>query len=276
MDPNLDLLEDDDEEQVVDWLCSLSLAQLFRTFWIDWITSLVLLILSSVMYRYGDHHERFKMPADTSLQYPYRDDTISKVELLILVLLVPILTSIGIQVILQCRYHDWPLFVDFHHFCLGLIQAFALQELVTTSVKHAVGRFRPSADARIEQSIGNYNESYPSGHAASAFSSGVYMSLYLAGKFGLFRSSGLFLPVDSKVKSVSSFPRTMVVLIPVFIATGVLVSRLNDYAPDFSDVNAGAAIGAVAAGISYSLVYPSLGHRSCNLPTPLSSRLPFN
>lgn len=94
--------------------------------------------------------------------------------------------------------------------------------------------------------------SYPSGHATYTTMGLGLISLHLIGRLQLFST----VPARSKpLRGRFQFPLLVLALIPVYVAVFVGVSRAHDYKHDFSDINAGFALGAFSCIVPYLLNY---------------------
>jgi len=196
-------------------------------------------------------HERF-LPEDVAANsYPVKDDIIPLYALLIITLALP-LVIFGVTQIWHHSRHDW------HHATLGVLMAWAVTNFAVTCIKLATGRPRPNYGSSAPQGTLGSNDSrssFPSGHAALAFSSMVFVSLYIAGKLKIFKNH------DGSVVA-----KACLVLLPIAIAILIAVSRVIDYHHDFSDIQAGAMLGAGIGAFAYFLWYPSQFSSHCDLP----------
>jgi len=229
---------------------------------VDW----ALACLSLVLYKLiggMPHTGRFYEKNDPSFMYPYEKDTVDGTMLGFIGVGAPILVAMAVEFALFARRRSWPLMMDAHFFFLGLVETLGVASLATFVLKHWVGRLRPSAFERFANGGNGYNESYPSGHTSTAFSGMTFLALFLTGKLRIFSESGLIfrLFVNHKDPFRGSFSvAVLAIILPMSVATFVGTSRLVDYAHDFSDVNAGAAIGIASACLGYFVNFPSLGH----------------
>lgn len=130
---------------------------------------------------------------------------------------------------------------DIHHGLLGLLLALSLTTSCTQIIKVSVGRPRPdmlercvpvhnpvvshavdlssscSADLSSYQLIDGFR-SFPSGHSSTAWAGLGFLFFYGSGKFKSFKR-----PVEgSRLKS-------LVVFLPLFLATWISISRTMDY-----------------------------------------------
>ncbi|GBG30594.1 PA-phosphatase related-family protein DDB_G0284367 [Hondaea fermentalgiana] len=240
---------------------------------IDWVAAIALVLLT-VFARRIARSPRFYEDNDPSFSYPYQEDTVSTTALGFIGVGVPLVTGILTEMVLMARLRAWPFFLDAHAFCLGIMQSHALAQLVTIVLKGSVGRLRPSAFGRREKGGYSWNESFPSGHTSLSFTGMVFLALFLAAKSGIFCKRGLLFYTTSD-RQGDPFRGSFAIGLGVFVAPLALAifvgaSRLIDYAHDFSDVNAGAAIGTAAAVFAYHCNYPSITSELGALPRPLA------
>jgi len=99
--------------------------------------------------------------------------------------------------------------------------------------------------------------SFPSGHASSTFASAIVVSLYLAGKVGLLRSS------NGKGGSVWAL---LITLSPLAVSFFITLSRYIDYHHDTDDITSGMLLGLVMGILAYHLNYPLLTDAECAIP----------
>jgi len=167
---------------------------------------------------------------------------------------------------------------SFHHGVLGLLLSNSLALLLVQIFKVGVGRLRPDFLARCQPELTDYVEklgtlsnfsicmqtdikmiydgqkSFFSGHAATAFASFGFLSLFLAGKLQV---------CDGRGHTYKLF----IVLVPLLIASYISITRLHDHRHHTTDVLCGALVGSLFAFISYFQYFPSLF--ICNdLPLP--------
>jgi len=214
---------------------------------IDWAIVFAVLIAGGLMAFLIPPHERY-IPEDT-VSYPQTKDIIPVWALMIITLALPLVVFGATQIWHHSRH-------DFHHATLGTLMAWAFTNFIVTCIKLATGRPRPnytSTDGTL--GTNDSRSSFPSGHSALSFSSLVFVSLYLAAKMKIFKNH-----------EGSLVAKASLVLLPIALATVVSVSRVIDYHHDFSDVQAGALIGAGIGLMAYFLWYPSQFDEHCDLP----------
>lgn len=141
---------------------------------------------------------------------------------------------------------------DLHHLALAAVEAFALESSFKKWM-NLVGRPRPDFGWRLEHaSPDDIREglfSYPSGHAAEFFAVGTVLALYLAGRLRVFDASAPMRRWGGHL--AAAFACTL----PLAVATLVALSRVAGYRHDFSDINAGMALGLVCGAGAYLLNY---------------------
>ena len=165
-----------------------------------------------------------------------------------------------------------------HMALLVWLQSVALAVAVTEVLKPVCGRLRPDFLDRLR--IANHTApeiadwkglcqdttfstshlmrqgrlSFPSGHSSMSFAGLTPVALMVAGQLGAFR------PGEARMW------KTLLCLVPVGVALFVAVSRTRDFRHNFDDVSVGAAIGLVAALVSYYMRYPGLSSPRCDVP----------
>jgi diacylglycerol diphosphate phosphatase / phosphatidate phosphatase len=128
-------------------------------------------------------------------------------------MLVPIFIFALYQILLRSSH-------DFHNACLGLFCALVFTLAMTDAIKLTAGRYRPDWYARAGESesvIKDGRQSFPSGHSSISFAGMVFLSLYIAGKTGIFRKNG-----GAVWKAVVGF-------FPIIAAAAIAISRVRDY-----------------------------------------------
>jgi membrane-associated phospholipid phosphatase len=210
--------------------------------------------------------------------YEYVPDTVSMAVCAVVAIAVPIAVCLLVQPCAKLGDKSWyerSAFLDVHHFVLGLGEAIVCSTLVVELSKKYVGRLRPSAFVRMASPAlpQDWNQSWPSGHAATAFCGLGYLALYLSGKLGIFSGAGLRarVPPRGGDQFRGSFPLMLLAVgLPLGAAIFIACSRIVDYAHDFSDINAGAIVGALGAVIGYHLNFTSLADPASALCRPLA------
>jgi membrane-associated phospholipid phosphatase len=127
--------------------------------------------------------------------YEYVPDTVSMAVCAVVAIAVPIAVCLLVQPCAKLGDKSWyerSAFLDVLHFVLGLGEAIVCSTLVVELSKKYVGRLRPSAFVRMASPAlpQDWNQSWPSGHSATAFCELGYLALYLSGKLGIFSGGG--------------------------------------------------------------------------------------
>jgi membrane-associated phospholipid phosphatase len=141
---------------------------------------------------------------------------------------------------------------DLHHLALAAVEAFALESSFKKWM-NLVGRPRPDFGWRVAHaSPDDVREglfSYPSGHAAEFFAVGAVLALYMAGRARVFDASAPPRRWGGHLAAAAACSA------PLAVATLVALSRVAGYRHDFSDINAGCALGLVCGACAYLLNY---------------------
>eukprot|EP01135_Chromosphaera_perkinsii_P005802 Nk52_evm2s366 gene=Nk52_evmTU2s366 len=205
---------------------------------------------------------------DPMIGFPLKDDTVPPWTLFFMCMVIPI----GIIILCERGSHSWH---AVHCGALAVLISNTICVVFTEFGKILAGRYRPDFLARCtakgikpheydlqklcditanDPMLRNGRLSFPSGHTSFAFCGGVFIALYLCGRFRL-ASSGL-----------GHMYLVLCALIPIFLAFLVAISRTRDYRHNFSDVLAGMLIGVMASVFGYFLHYPGLGDVDCGIP----------
>jgi len=144
--------------------------------------------------------------------------------------------------------------------------ALGLARLVTEALKHSVGRLRPDFlvickwEEIAEECTGVTNDildgrkSFPSGHSSTAFSGMMFLSLWIAGRTAAWCFSVPKAPRNCYSSRMMVF---FVTLLPLFWASHVALTRLQDYRHHKEDIIVGSFIGMVSAFLSYVIFWPN-------------------
>lgn len=181
----------------------------------------------------------------------------------------------------QRRYYT----VLFHASFLAFSVSLTVSIFVTNFLKDLIGRPRPDFLDRCKPREGtptnvfvdssvctNTNmyvlkdgfKSLPSGHSSFAFGAFFFLSLWMAGQFGVFSQAPAFASKGNGVKG-------LICTFPTLIACFIAISRTEDYRHRGSDVIAGTLIGVVFAWLSYRIFFPPLTADDCDTPYVLST-----
>jgi len=225
---------------------------------LDWAACIVLMIVGVLFATLVPPFKRYLPPNDPSVSFPYTPDIIPTW----LLVLICAIVSIGAILIGQLCYRSLH---DLHHALLTLAETNTLTFFLTNFLKTIVARYRPTylaimADPNMsELTKRDAHFSFPSGHASSAFCTMLFVSLYLAGKTGLFNKHSHSIALK--------LPRLLlIVFAPLSVATMISVSRTMDYHHNFSDVLAGTVLGCFVAVMCYFANYGSLLSSTSHLP----------
>lgn len=224
----------------------------------DYVLTGLCFVLVGVMYFWVPLFQRY-LPSDEAqveAMYPYPElpNIVPPWSLALICLVGPLLIFLAPQFWRRSAH-------DFHNSVLGLLQALALTLLTTEALKLAAGEYRPDYYAIVQQpsssthDINDGHQSFPSGHASTSFAAMSYVSLWLAANLGVFAK-----------QSSGDMWRAIISLVPLTISFFVAISRVDDYHHNFTDITAGAIIGAAFALYCWHLNYPSLFSRAPHVP----------
>jgi len=222
------------------------------TWWylVDWsLVVLVLAIERITDFATEPYHRYLPEPhTNPTVMYPLRDSIVPAWALLIIALFCPAF----VISLMQILFRSWH---DLHHGLLSLFEALCLTDLLTNALKLYCGRYRPDWIHKVQegQQAGG-RRSFPSGHSSLSFAGLTVLSLYLAGKLGIWRRNG------------GAFWKLLIILIPIWSACLVAGSRTRDYHHHFADIVAGSAIGFGMAVVCYFANYHRLSSQQSHLP----------
>jgi len=147
---------------------------------------------------------------------------------------------------------------DFHHACLGLLEAVAINLVLTDTIQFLAGEYRPDWNNRVREGIPRELKdgrlSFPSGYSSLAYTTMTYLSLYMGGKFGVLRKDG------------GQMWKVVIMLLPYGGAIIVSLSSTMDYRNNFVDVVGGMVIGLFVGTLCYFLNFYSLFGKNSHLP----------
>jgi diacylglycerol diphosphate phosphatase/phosphatidate phosphatase len=242
---------------------------LFKHHLRDWVIIVIMAILEIIDYVLVPPYHRFVSEHNINyFTFPSNKYTVPTWSVLVIAVIIPLL--IFFLYFLRRRS-----ILDFHNAFLGLATAITLTALLTDAIKNVVGMPRPNffhtcfpdgipqysadVDRRVichPNSKSEYEDGYksfPSGHASWCFAGLGYLSMYLAGKMGLFDKRGY-----------SS--RVFIVAMPLLLAALVSISRVDDYQHRWVDIIFAALLGAAVGYFCYRTFYPSVYSEWAGLP----------
>lgn len=261
----------------------MQLAQLFSTkrqlfsYVTDYLVIIISVIAFGALDKADPHHQPFSLK-DINIQYPYAiDERVSAAQAGIIAVLFPLVVlviwsftaegRIPLPEKRRLRLNERLWELNLSVLSLGLSVGIAL--VATDALKNTVGRPRPdllsrcivragSADASVfglstseicaqtdEAILRDGFKSFPSGHSSISFSGLGLLAFWLAGKLKLMDGKGQIWKV-------------VAVMIPIFAATLVAVSRIMDKRHHAFDVIFGSALGIICAWVAYRQYFPSL------------------
>ena len=129
---------------------------------------------------------------------------------------------------------------------LSLVAAISTWFMFCEGGKKYAGRPRPNMVAYAQQGkASDAWKSFPSAHSAAAYCGFTFLSLYLAGELKVFSKK-------------PQLWRMIPVVVPLFLAGIVVITRTRDYYHNFSDVVAGSLIGIFSSILCYAAKFESL------------------
>jgi diacylglycerol diphosphate phosphatase/phosphatidate phosphatase len=231
---------------------------LHEAFLADWLTAGGIILISQLVTAAIEPTHRAFSPADPSLGYPLRESTVSTEVLFILALVAPAVAvgfaqALPMPALAPARVPHW--LRDVHHGCLTAVEALSVAIVFKNWANLYAGRLRPhflAALATEDPAVVRVGRlAYPSGHAAYSMTGLAVISLHLWGRLGTFSSR----PQSTARNSFGVFLLTVA---PLHVAVFVAVSRVVDFKHDFSDINAGMALGLLSAAVCYHLNFHPL------------------
>jgi membrane-associated phospholipid phosphatase len=221
-----------------------------RVYAYDWAFAFVLFVVIQLLMMFIEPFHRYLPENDPSVNYPSTPDIVPDWALAIISPGIPIIAIIAVNLSGKRGSHD------LHHALLAFAISLMMTNNITTVLKMAGGRYRP--DWRNDETPDRQGRfAFPSGHASNSFAGMSFICLYLFGKFKVFGS-----------KRTHCYAKICLMTSPMLIAFFVAISRTMDYHHNFSDVTAGAILGAGCTVYSYFLYFPSLWSKSCDKPKP--------
>lgn len=226
----------------------------------DWIIAIVLLLLAVVFDKIPPFRQELPMPnKNPTVGYPEKDSYVPTVVAGVLSYGIPIVLFLVFEIVSWKINKNWPVFHDFHHGVLALLESAGLTLSIVNLIKPFAGRYRPHYLA-VRYDEDPYMEfdgrrSFPSGHSACAFSGFGVLAFYAAGKMGLYakgRGGQLFKGVIS--------------MLPLLAAFAIAITRTRDYHHNYSDIITGSIIGLICSAGAYFNLFPSLFSKNSHLP----------
>ncbi|AES93626.1 lipid phosphate phosphatase-like protein [Medicago truncatula] len=230
-----------------------------KTHLYDWIILLLLVLIDIGLnmiypfFRFVGEDMMF------DLKYPLKSNTVPVWSVPILAVVLPMV----IFLVVYIRRRD---IYDLHHAVLGLLFSILVTTVITDAIKDAVGRPRPNFLWRCfpdgKDVYGEWGnvicngdklvikegyKSFPSGHTSWSFAGLGFLSLYLSGKLKAFDRKG-------------HVAKLCIIFLPLFAASLVGISRVDDYWHHWTDVFAGSLIGIVVATFCYLQFFPPPYH----------------
>ncbi|KAI8865516.1 PAP2-domain-containing protein, partial [Ramicandelaber brevisporus] len=231
---------------------------------IDWVCIAVAIVGGACISLIESAHRSFSL-ADAAIQNPFHGDTVPMWIVYTLAYVLPIA-----HIVVASKL--W--LVELHESLIGFGLASALTVLFTNALK-LVGRLRPDflatcvPDPSVVEAmrrnstvltdvvgwnictqpdlkaLSNGGKSFPSGHSSYMFVGMTYLALHLAREL--------------HTRGGSNVLRLFcVIVLPLFCAMLVAVSRVIDYRHHWSDALVGSLLGMASAYIGYRFYYPAL------------------
>jgi len=220
---------------------------------LDWLCCIIgILFTALIIHPWATPHSSFHMEGDFSLSYPYTSNTVPGWALAVLMCLPPVLITIY-----QFVFTRKNLVHNIHHALLGWIEAVTLHYVLSNLIKYACGRKRPDFFSRVElglddSEIVNGSLSFPSGHTSGSFTAMTFFFLYICGQAKLFRNGHFF--------------SVVIAGIPLYVATWVAITRVQNFKHNYSDILGGAFLGVIAGLIGYFVNFHSVFSKNADKP----------
>ncbi|KAJ7782011.1 lipid phosphate phosphatase 1 [Mycena maculata] len=229
-----------------------------RSYLTDWVVVATFWLFSELANTLPVFERDFYV-TDPVINHPHRKSQIGGTLNHFIALLVPAIIVVGVSLFRLS-------FVTLHHGVLALLAGRGMARVSTNVLKARVGRLRPDFLARCKwdglakkcagkaADILDGRRSFPSGHSSAAFAGMTFLSFWLAGQTAAWCFHA---PLPAASFRSSRLGRFSLALVPLWWATFVAVTRLEDYRHHKEDVIAGGIIGVVCASISYLAFWPS-------------------
>jgi membrane-associated phospholipid phosphatase len=225
---------------------------IWRRYWLgDWTLVLVLIILGAIVDSATPRKQDID-PSNATIKYPVLSSTVPTWMLFVIGIFFP--AAVFITAFLFQRSENPGLAkAELHRVFLAFALCLTATLLTTFLGKKLAGRPRPNCLALSGYSAGVFTakesdvneafQSFPSGHASSAFACLVFLSLYFLEKLKLNSNS------DEDIVNASWKP--ILAMLPIMLAGWIGITRMTDYWHHPSDVVAGALLGSLYASVSF-------------------------
>jgi len=235
---------------------------------LDWIVIICMLIVAFVIDSFVIPFQRQFLLADITINYAFKTETVSDLELFLISALLPLI------VIILCSILSPPhkRFLETYRGIMGLAESIIITLFLTNIFKVAVGELRPyfiavcQPDLNLEctgdvAEIIEARKSFLSGHASISSSGLFYLSLFLIRVFR-FRFSHLMNFESFKIAELNSNYRARfflyaIIVAPTFGSSLIGLSRISDYYHQPHDVIFGFILGVSMAIAAFRLQFPS-------------------
>jgi membrane-associated phospholipid phosphatase len=229
-----------------------------RSYLIDWAVATAIWLLS-IIAESSPVFEREFSTDDPLISHPHMEQQVSGMMNTVLSLFLPL-----IVVGLIGAYRGS--IMEIHHGLLAVWSGRGLTHLITEFLKNRVGRLRPDFLARcrwhagLQACTGSAHEildgrrSFPSGHSSGIFASMTFLSLFFASKTAAWCFGKSCPPSSLRASKLARFSLT---LLPLFCATWVAITRVEDYRHHKEDVIIGGLIGIISSTVCYLIFWPS-------------------
>eukprot|EP00924_Labyrinthula_sp_SR-Ha-C_P016671 maker-scaffold_6-snap-gene-11.65-mRNA-1 protein AED:0.21 eAED:0.21 QI:116/1/1/1/1/1/2/110/306 len=254
---------------------------------LDYLTVLFLYLVTAILlhlsntltfnrfFLAGEKYGDTKL-VDASLSFPFKEnETFPDINLVVIVTLIYIVTALQTfysyspNISLTYKTPNFSLYT-LHAIALMFFQTVALSGFIAQCCKQYAGRLRPDFIARLATKdpkvIQDGKFSYISGHSTFAFATMTLLGLFLVGQNHVFAA-------DRKQKGASFHKLVVYLFLPLLFAGMVAISRTRDYYHDYSDINAGSAVGIFCAVCVYFLHFPSVSDKDSHIPKVLLQQL---
>ncbi|KAF9644655.1 lipid phosphate phosphatase 1 [Thelephora ganbajun] len=212
-----------------------------RNYIIDWVFVFAFWLISHLI-SFIPIFERNIPLKDESIGHKHTHEQISSETNRLISLSIPLTITTAIGFVRRSSVH-------IHHSWLSALAGSGLTRLVTEFLKNRVGRLRPDFLSRCKwdddlkactgalSSVQGGRKSFPSGHSSTAFAGMTFFVLYLVSQSAGYTSSKLC--------------RLFIITLPLFYATWVAITRVEDYRHHVGDVVVGGIIGLVSSAVCF-------------------------